>query len=258
MSPPRTPHACSNRRTRSARIRSRAAQRREGAVMLVVMLILMIATASAAVSVQTSQSELHAAGEARIAMQASYASEAAIMSTIAWIDDLGASGDWAALWAAGQAAPVPNLDQFAEPAIPAGAGRNYAMRSSQTSQIPQINPAVEMPPLGAPNTTATIPDLYGSFGPRQVYQPMPFVVDITDCAPAPVALTPGMPVGSGPGSFQQFSCSLTARTRIQLPAANQVVAANQRSWTFGAATYVQDPFMSKHDSRAIIITPPVN
>ena len=87
---------------------------------------------------------------------------------------------------------------------------------------------------------------------------MPFVVDITDCAPAPIALTPGMPLGAGPGAFQQFSCSLTARTRIQLPAANQVAVANQRSWTFGAATYVQDPFMSKHDSRAIIITPAVN
>ena len=132
------------------------------------------------------------------------------------------------------------------------------MRTSQQSQLLQLNPAVEMPPLGPPDPLAAIPDLYGSFGPRQVYQPMPYVIDITDCAPAPLGLTPGMPLGSGPSGSPQFVCSLTARTRVQLPAANQVAVGSQRSWTFGAATYVQDPFMSKHDSRAIIVTPAGN
>ena len=222
--------------------------------MLVIMLILMIATASAAVSVQTSQSELHAAGEARIAMQAHYASEAAIMSTVAWVDDIGdREGAFTQLWRDGQSAAVPNMDRFAEPAIPAGTGRRYAMRVTQMGQLRQFDAAVEMPPLGVRDTAATIPDLYGSFGPRQVYQPTPFTVDITDCAEAPLALTPGMPHGNGTPPFKQYTCSFTARTRIQLP----VLAANQRSWSFGTANYVQDPFMSKHDSRAIILTPAI-
>jgi hypothetical protein len=225
--------------------------------MLIVMLILMLATASAAVSVQTSQSELHAAGEARMAMQSAYASEAAIMSSIAWIDELGAGQQWAALWAGAQAAAVPSVSIFAEPAIGTGANRHFAMRTSQGAQELQRVATTEMKPIGPPDTTSVPADIYGSFGPRQAYVPTPFVVDITDCAPAPVSLTPGMPLGSGAGTFQQYVCSLTAHSQVQLPAAQQVAAGKMRTWTFGSATYVQDPFMSKHDSRAIIVTPEI-
>ena len=66
--------------------------------MLVVLLILMLATASSAVSMGTVQSELRATGDDRIAMQAHYVAETAIMTTLTWIDVLGQSGQWFDVW----------------------------------------------------------------------------------------------------------------------------------------------------------------
>src|SRR5690349_7281006 len=60
----------------------RARRQREGAVMLVVMLFLMIATASAAISVRSTQSELESAGQDRIAHQTRSSAEAAMMATL--------------------------------------------------------------------------------------------------------------------------------------------------------------------------------
>lgn len=241
--------------------------------MLVVMLILMIATASAAISVHTTQSELLAAGEERIALQSRYASEAAMMSTISMIDMLGGTGQWLDVWRAWNALPTPQMYRYAEPEIDPG-NRHQAVRTT-LAQTTSLQSTIEMPPLSAPQaasggtsggsggaggtggsggSSGMAPDLLGSFGPRQAYG-LPaegYVVDVNDCAVAPSGHTPGAPVAGGTGSLKivQFYCVLTARAQIQLPG-----AATARNWTFGAFTYAQDPFMSEHDSRATILTP---
>ncbi len=237
--------------------RRRHKKQREGIVMLVVMLVLMFATASAAVSIRTTQSELRAAGEDRMAQQTRDVSEIAIASTVSWIDELGASGQWQALWNGAQAAPAPIMADFAEPNLPADA-RNFAMRTALISQLAQRNDAEEMTPVNAPQAPGAVTqDLIGSFGPRQAYVPSDYVVDLTDCVPAPVGLTPGMPSPPPPGTPQPYYCVLIAHARTQLPVAQQLADAQRRRWNFGngPATYVQDPFMATHDSRATIVTP---
>jgi hypothetical protein len=66
--------------------RRRRARSREGAVMLVVLLILMVATASAAVAVSSTQSELQAAGNERVAVQTRYVAETGLATTITWLE----------------------------------------------------------------------------------------------------------------------------------------------------------------------------
>jgi hypothetical protein len=260
----------------------RARKRQEGAVMLVVMLILMIATASAAISVQSTASEINASGQERVAVQSRYASEAAMMSTISWIDLLGNSGQWVGVlqfWA-GQTAPPAMLPNYAEPAIPPN-NRHMASRSTMQQQLALPRANGEIPPLSEAEATGTgggggasgsgaggstgsggstapaaFSDPVGSFGPRQAYGPQPegYVVDINDCAQAPSGLSPGAPVGGGTGSLKvaQFYCVLTAHVRIGLPA-----GGGSEHWEFGnaALSYDKDRFENEHDSRATILTP---
>lgn len=243
-------------------------------MMLVVMLILMIATASAAVSVHTTQSELLAAGQERVALQSRYASEAAMMSTISMIDLLGDSGQWLDVWREWNKVPAPQMYWYAEPEIDPG-NRHQSVRTTLGMET-KLQSTSEMPPLNAPQSatggtggggsggssgsggaSSGIPiDPLGSFGPRQAYglPPEGYVVDVTDCAIAPSGHTPGAPVGGGSGSLKvvQFYCVLTARARIALPT---TLPAPKRSWTFGTFQYDQDPYTSEHDSRATILTP---
>ena len=257
------------------RLRRGPRRRNEGAVMLVVMLILMIATAGAAISVQSTASELHAAGQERIGLQARYTSEAAMMTTIAWVDKLGDSNQWLEIWEfwAKQPAPPPTLPNYAEPAVPLTA-RHHASRTTMLQQLALSAPG-EIPPLsmaaasgtggssgsggtGTGGGSAVFVDNVGSFGPRQAYGPQPegYVVDINDCALAPSGLMPGAPVGGGPGSLKisQFYCVLTAHVRIELPGAGSGIVDE---WEFGniAFKYTRDRFTNDHDSRATILTP---
>ncbi len=243
---------------------ARENDRREGAVMLVVMLILMVATASAAVAVHTTQSELHAAGQDRMALQARYVSEAAIVTTTAWVDRAGFSGDLLKIWLRWQNAAPPDLTVFGEAPLLAS-DRHYAARTHEAEQI-ELLTANEVAPLSLPSANAGIgtpvdPAGLGSFGPRQAYvlpqdatsgQFIGYVVDLTDCIPAPTASTPGNQLNSTSGGLVpvQFYCVLTAHGRLALPG-----APSTRKWTFGAAVYNQDEFASAHDSRATLLTP---
>jgi hypothetical protein len=222
--------------------------------MLVVMLILLVATASAAVSVQTTQSELHAAGHDRMALQARYAAEAALLATTTWIDDLGSSSKWEGLWNDEQSKPPPIMNAFGEPNIPSIADRHFAIRLTQEQQEPQH--AGEMVSIGPPGviTDPAPVDLLGSFGPNQAYQPTPFAVDLTDCVPAPAALTPGQPVTSSGPTFVQYYCTLTAHGRVQI---NGAASGLARAWVYDSVTFTQDAFMAAHDVRAMVLLPEV-
>jgi hypothetical protein len=244
---------------------------REGAVMLVVMLILLVATASAAVAVHTTQSELHAAGQDRLALQTRYVSEVAITATASWIDQLGE--DFQGVLDKWSARPAPDLTRFGEPALTAET-RHNALRTGayEQSGLPQY---VKSPVWlgggsagsgtggagGSSGSSAPVdPSGIGTFGPRQAYglpsdptsgQFLGYTVDVTDCVAAPPAYTPGMPIGGQGGLVpQQLYCTLTARGRVVLPG-----NPAQRQWTFGGSTYNQDPFMCAQDSRATILTP---
>lgn len=241
---------------------------REGAVMLVVMLILLVATASAAVAVHTTQSELHAAGQDRLAMQTRYVSEVAIMTTTSWIDQLG--DDFQGIWDSWSTKPAPDLTRFGEPPLTPNV-RHNAIRTGEYEQIAMPAPPNGQfikPPLwlggGSSGTGGSAapadPSGIGTFGPRQAYglpsdatsgQFLGYTVDVTDCVQAPPALTPGMQIGGRAGLVPtQFYCTLTARGRVVLPG-----NAAQRQWTFGGSIYNQDPFMCAQDSRATILTP---
>lgn len=244
--------------------------------MLVVMLILMVATVSAAVSVRTTQAELHAAGQDRLAMQTAYVSEAAIMTTTAYVDKIGDEGGFLDLWTYWQGQGAPTMQEYGEPALTTDTRHNAVrlsqteeLKGQQTNEVPPLSNAVAATGTGGGGTggggsgsggggAPVDPTGVGSFGPNQAYGLVSsagyagYVVDLTDCVPAPAALSPGTQIG-GQQTLkpQQFYCVLTARGRLQLNGAT----SSTRTWTFGASTYTQDAFMTSHDSRATIITP---
>lgn len=253
-----------DRRTRASTRRARRAnrrRRREGAVMLVVMLVLMVATASAAVSVNTVQSEIQAAGHDRIAVQTRYVSETAIMTTLAWMDQLAVSKQLEEIWLP---APPP-MAVYGEPDLPAvvaGVTPPLWSRATMGQQDVLETQLTDVTPVTEPGVPAA--DLTGSFGPRVTYtvpQPDGYVVDINDCMVAPADAVPGAPVVGSSGSAErpvQFYCTVTARGRVTRDADTLGERdAHERRWTFGGAVYDQNMYDSAHDSRAVVITPPM-
>ena len=228
--------------------------------MLVVMLFMLVATAAAVVSIRATQNELEAAGQERVMRQTRAASEAAMTTTIAWIDMLGDSGKWVDVWDEWMsAAAPPPMNFFGEPPIQNNArhmaGRTYSFQQNGPRK------AGEHYPLSSADAT----DPIGSFGPNQAYT-LPFdaatfnprrdmdmyAVDITDCALAPSSSSPGAPLSGGSESVSvvQFYCVLTAHVSMRM-AGN--TATND--WTIGTATYSQPRYAVLNDSRATILTP---
>jgi hypothetical protein len=252
----------------------RKAQRREGAVMMVVLMVLMVATASAAVAIRSTQSEIQSAGQNRLAVQAHYASEAAMTSMFAYIDKLGPS--LCEFWTNASSDPdPPTMVKYGEPEI-LPTSRRFASRAWAANLAGIQNPALERAPLsnavaspnsgsggsgassgGGGSSGSSGSDLLGSFGPRQAYG-LPaaadaFAVDFTDCFEAPASMNPGAQLNGQQPTEKRFFCTLTAHARLQLSS-----AAHPRVWTFGAVEYQQDPSARGHDSRATILTPSIN
>ena len=241
------------------RRRSRSRARQEGAVLLVVMLVLMVATASAAVSVNTVQSEMQAAGHDRMATQTRYVSEVAVMTTLAFIDQIAPRKELERMWL--PAPPV--MEVYGEPSIPVGVGgADLWMRYSMEQHDALPTALTDVAPVT--NTDPNDATVIGSFGPRVTYgvpNPRGYVVDLTDCMVAPAAATAGAPVpgSSGTGSAPvQFYCTLTARGRVTRDADDEEQRdVHERRWTFDGAVYDQGMYDNTHDSRAIILTPSV-
>lgn len=234
--------------------------------MLVVMLILLVATTTAAISVQSTQFELRAAGYQREALQARYVSETAIMSTLAYVDVLG--DNFLATWQYWQDPNngPPDMHIFGEPEL-LSAGWHHASRVFM-SQVVDQQAGTEVAPWAIP----TGPDPIGSLGPRSALIVREPVVDITDCQQSTAGHTPGAPIGSGGGSAVKivtFYCTMTARARLcnEDPANIGICMAKpddgtldsvERLWDIdesGSNDYEQDRFQVAHDSRATFITP---
>lgn len=252
----------------------RRAQRREGAVMMVVLLVLMVATASAAVSIRATQSEIQSAGQNRLAVQAHYASEAAMTSMFAYVDALGPA-QLCDFWSNASRLDPPVMAKYGEPEI-APASRRFASRAWAANLAGIQNPNLERPVLsnavaspnsgsggtgasggGGGSSGSSGSDILGSFGPRQAYglaarADDAFAIDFTDCFEAPASMNAGAQLNGQP-TEKRFFCTLTAHARMQMSS-----SVGTRVWTFGSVEYRQDPVVRGHDSRATILTPPIS
>jgi len=231
------------------RARARARRRRtEGAALLVVMLIIIVTTAAAAVSVRNTSNEVRAAGRETTLVHARYASEAALATSIAWLDIVGESGALTQLWNAWDLMAPPEVREYTGGhSINNDASRHMASRSTQGAQM--MLAIANVQPISAADLAAPIPDPTGSFGPQQVYVPSPYVADLTDCFEAPP--TPGNPLN---GAFRQFYCVLTVRGRLVVP--NN--AGRAITWlNVGGLQVTQDRSGVAHDARASILTAPL-
>jgi hypothetical protein len=250
----------------------RRAQRREGAVMMVVLLVLMVATASAAVSIRSTQSEIQSAGQNRLAVQSQHASEAAMNSMFAYVDKLGPQ--LCQLWDYANSQLPPPMAMYGEPEIDSASRRNAArtwafnlagLQDPVRDERPALSNAMLSPNSGGTGASSggggsggsSSDDLLGSFGPRQAYGLPPraddaFAIDFTDCLEAPASMNAGSQL-NGPRTEMRYFCTLTAHARLQTSS-----AASTRVWTFGSVEYRQDPLVRGHDSRATILTPAIS
>lgn len=245
--------------------------RREGMVLLVVMLILLMGTAMGGIALQTTQHEMRSAGHNRLATQTQYVADAALTTTTSWIDATSLNGSFYQNQLLGwQALPAPpDMTLFGEPEIDVN-NRHWANRTQWQQQRAFLPFGV--PPLTVPEA-ATLgqvlaTDPFGTMGPRSAYvagnehvvaNPPPdlvdYVADLYDCVRRPVAASPGSQVNEGgSGSLQQyeFYCVVTAHGRSFVP------GSATKTWgLFNSRTYTPRRFMAAHEARATVITPPI-
>jgi hypothetical protein len=246
-------------RTHTRRPRQRS---EEGAVMLVVMLILLTVTAMAGVSFQASQYDLRSAGNNRSALQTQYVSEAAMSTTLSWVDATSLDrslmlhiGSWNLLEL------PPDMMWFAEPRLTA-ANRQDSNRTQWIQQ--KMLTKVTLPPLTVPGADN---DPIGTFGPRVQTHPgtqerldpkkevSDYVVDMYDCRRLTGVGSPGSQVnqgGSGTIKEMQLYCVVTARGRsFEWGGADKV-------WkTADGKAYTVNRFTIAHDTRGTIVSPPI-
>jgi hypothetical protein len=241
--------------------RSRSARSEEGAVMLVVMLILLTVTAMAGISLQASQYDLRSAGNNRAALQTQYISEAAMSTTLSWVDATSLDRSIMTHVGAWNDTDAPELTWFAEPPLKPG----NRVDASRTQWIQQKNLSkVTLPPL---TVAGQDNDPVGTFGPRVALHPgtqervapdrkVPdYVVDMYDCRRLTGVGSPGSQVnqaGSGTIKEMQLFCVMTARGR------SFVWGAVDKNWkTADGKDYPVNRFTMAHDTRGTIVSPPI-
>jgi hypothetical protein len=266
-------------KSRRTKLRRRRAQKREGAIMLIVLLIVLTATTLAATSLQSTQFELRGAGYNRTALQTQYVSEAAAMTTLAWIDATAMDRSFLKhleSWdssAPGGTPVSPEMWRFGEPEI-LTANRAKANRTQWQQQQALAN--VTIPPLTYTGySTGTFEDKLGTLGPRSPYvagiqmDPEPlssnYVVDMYDCRLLSNTASAGYQVnasGSGTMKYFQYYCVVTSRGRTYVPYPATAPKKPTKTWsvpsTSGNVPYVVNRFTMAHDSRGSIITPPMS
>lgn len=258
-------------RTRTRRTR-RPARKREGAVMMIVLLIVLMATTLAATSLQSTQFELRNSGYNRAALQTQYVSEAAAMTSLAWIDATALDRSFmqhVSQWT--DSGATPSMAQFGEPEIPAA---NPASANRLQWEFLQKLTDVVVPPLTYPGYAKdAFEDKYGSLGPRSTYiagidmkdsaVSSNYVVDLYDCRRLSNTAAAGYQVnqgGSGTMQYFQLYCVLTSRGRtyVLYPAGAK---HSTKIWKVRGPTtevpYSVNRFTMAHDSRGTIITPPM-
>lgn len=241
--------------------------------MMVVLLILLTATTLAAASLQTTQFELRASGYNRAALQTQYVSEAAAMTTLAWIDATAMDRSFLKHLEVASKNEVPSMALFGEPEIPSS-NRASANRTQWVQQ--EVLTTGTLPPISTPGYTKNaLEDRLGSLGPRSTYVPgiqiddglgpPNYVVDMYDCRQLSNTASAGYQVnegGSGTIRYFQFYCVVTSRGRTFVPYPGGAVAPPTKLWTIpknGAEfQYKVNRFTMAHDSRGTVITPPMS
>lgn len=175
---------------------------REGAAMLIVMLVLLMTTGVAVFAVHTTSAEIRAAGAARQALQTQYVAESGLVAAITYSDMIQPAGVQYAL----ERATLPGagyMSQFFEPELLAGK-HNYRLYLSDMTTSP---------PAGLPIETDAARGL--SLG-RSALAPW-FVVDINDDLgyTAPIAGHRS----DGEGTLRYMAATYTSRGRTRVPAA---------------------------------------
>lgn len=252
--------------------RRRPRRGEEGAVMLIVMLILLTATTLAATSLQTTQFELRSSGYNRAAVQTQYVSEAAAVTTTAWVDATSLDRSFLRhlqLW--NLSPEAPSMAVFGEPDLLASTRQNS--NRTQWEQQKFLS-QVGIPPItqaGYADTVNNFTDPIGTFGPRSAYragiQPSTgsatdYVVDMYDCRQLPNTAAVGYQInqgGSGVIKQVQYYCVITSRGRAYVPYPGGTTTRPTKSWTIpnGSGAYVVNRFTMAHDARGTIVTPPI-
>lgn len=155
-----------NGRVRKNRIRRSPAARREGAAMLIVLMVLLMTSATASFAIHSTTMEMRSAGYSRQAMQAGYVAEGGAYASLAYVDAMGAQ----AAFVQYSRTRVPANTPYA-PGAPTFDRETNLLRVTMDDFA--IAPGVEEPPLET--EVAASPSL----GARSVYQPS-FMVAGTD------------------------------------------------------------------------------
>lgn len=150
----------------SRRIRKNPVERREGAAMLIVLMVLLMTSATASFAIHSTTMEMRSAGHSRQAMQASYVAEGGAYASLAYVDAMGA-----------QAAFVQYSRTRVALDTPYAPGSATLGRETNLLRITMEDfvgsPGVEAPPL------ETELAAHPSLGARSAYVPS-FSVDGTD------------------------------------------------------------------------------
>ncbi len=204
--------------------RRRADRRQEGAAMLFVMLVLLVATATAAISVQSTNFELRASGYARRAAQTAHVAESALVTTLGVVDRAGPKSFLYAM----ERSESPIMQSFNEPELVTG---------KQAYRVFSDDFANDSVPVVRSQSEADV----GSLGPKQAYQPW-FAVDIYDVYTAP-ARTAGYHV-EGQGNLVFMHATYIARgMTIERGAANPTQGAVNQSARNHCACAQSGPFV---------------
>lgn len=162
------------------------ANKEQGAVMIVVMLVLLAATASAVFAVHSTSYELRASGFQRQAMQSQYGAETALSAVLAYINQVEPSAN----------RTFPESDMCgAEPSLVSG---------GRIIEPPAVSALIGAPPF----------DRESMGGERQVYTPNFFVCVYDDhIDPTPVA---GAAAAGGSVQEKRHRVTYTAYSRLNL------------------------------------------
>jgi hypothetical protein len=219
---------------------SKSKQRREGAVMLVVMLVVLMVMATGMFAVYSTTYELRAAGTYREAMQTDYIAEGGIATAMALVDTMGAGSVDNAM----QRMPTIGGRQFAveEPAYSAPTTPHHRVYLSDFPAYTQgvIAPPVELPNLG----------VGGSLGPNQAYAP-DLVIDWDD-AYRPGRAIAGMSVtGDSVVSYRVWTITARGRTRPPMGADSYTPAQT------ALGTLARGSHETAMNARAVVISGPL-
>jgi len=171
----------------------------EGAVMLVVMLVLLMVTATAMVGIHTTAYEVRGAGYSRQALQTDYIGEAGAQSAMAWVDFYGPGALLQAMTRSSElnrATGTEALD-LAPFEVPLATDHDaYRLYASD---------------LGSAMTTVPLDQT--SLGLRNVYQPI-VLVDIYDAYTFTGALSGSRSDGRGRLQYLRATYTSRGRTRV--------------------------------------------